>query len=180
MSEALLAKYGIRQIGYYVESIEDTARAMRERLGAGPFIDMGVSEPMSLLYRGMPSGTRTRCALGQLGDMQLELIEVKTDEPDVYKDLGHYGMHHLCIWADDVDAVRDEFERVGIEAAMELVSSQGLKVVYFDARAQLGSFIEVNAPLDQLAGAVKAVHANATSESPALLTMEQLMGMMGR
>lgn len=94
--------------------------------------------------------------------------------------LGHYGMHHLCIWADDVDAVKDEFERVGIEAAMELASSQGLKVVYFDARAQLGSFIEVNAPLDQLAGAAKAVHANATSESPTLLTMEQLMGMMGR
>lgn len=180
MSETLLSKYGIKQIGYYVESIEETAQATRDLMGAGPFIDMGVSEPASLLYRGAPSGTRTRCALGQLGDMQLELIEVKTDEPDVYKDLGHYGMHHLCIWADDVDAVRAEFEKAGIETAMEMVSGQGLKVVYFDARAQLGSFIEVNAPLDQLAGAVKAVHENATPEMPALLSMEQLMGMMGR
>ena len=180
MIETLLTKYGIKQIGYYVESIEETAQAMRDLMGAGPFIDLGVSEPTSLSYRGAPSTTRMRCALGNLGDMQLELIEVKTDEPDVYRDLGHYGMHHICIWCDDVDAVKAEFSQAGIEAAMEMVSGQGLKVVYFDAREKLGSFIEVNAPLDQLAGAVKAVHENATSETPALLTMQQLMGMMGR
>ena len=43
---------------------------------------------------------------------------------DVYKDLGHYGMHHICIWVDDVAAVKEEFEQAGIEAAMEMVSSQ--------------------------------------------------------
>ena len=180
MSKELLGKYGIKQIGYYVESIEETAQAMRDRLGAGPFIDMGVAEPASLLYHGEPAGTRTRCALGNIGTMQLELIEVKTDEPDVYKDLGHYGMHHLCIWADDVDAVVAEFKEAGIEPAMEMVSGQGLKVVYFDAREQLGSFIEVNAPIEQLAGAVAAVHANATPETPTLLTMQDLMAMMSR
>lgn len=180
MIETLLAKYGIKQIGYYVESIEETAQAMRDLMGAGPFIDLGVSEPASLLYRGKPSTTRTRCALGQLKDMQIELIEVKTGEPDVYKDLGHYGMHHLCIWTDDVDEVKAAFEKAGIESAMEMVSGQGLKVIYFDAREKLGSFIEVNAPLDQLAGAVRAVHEKAMPEMPTLLSMEQLMGMMAR
>lgn len=180
MSKELLGTYGIKQLGYYVESIERTAQDLRDRLGAGPFVDLGVSEPASLLYRGKPSGTRTRCALGNLGAMQLELIEVKTDEPDVYKDLGRYGLHHLCIWADDVDAVRAEFEAAGIEVAMEMVSGQGLKVLYFDAREQLGSFIEVNAPIEQLAGAVRAVHENAAPDTPTLLTMEQIMGMMGR
>lgn len=180
MSKELLGKYGIKQLGYYVESIEKTAQDMRDLLGAGPFVDLGVSEPASLLYRGKEAGTRTRCALGNLGSMQLELIEVKTDEPDVYKDLGHFGLHHLCIWADDVDAVAAEFEEAGIEAAMEMVSGQGLKVVYFDARAQLGSFIEVNAPTEQLSGAVAAIHANATPETPTLLTMQDLMAMMGR
>ena len=170
MSKELLGKYGIKQLGYYVESIEKTAQDMRDLLGAGPFIDLGVSEPASLLYRGKEAGTRTRCALGNLGSMQLE----------VYKDLGHFGLHHLCIWADDVDAVAAEFEEAGIEAAMEMVSGQGLKVIYFDAREQLGSFIEVNAPIEQLAGAVAAVHANATPETPTLLTMQDLMAMMGR
>ena len=60
MVETLLTKYGIKQIGYYVESIEETARAMRERLGAGPFIDLGANKPSSLLYRGNESGTLTR------------------------------------------------------------------------------------------------------------------------
>lgn len=180
MVETLLTKYGIKQIGYYVESIEETARAMRQRLGAGPFIDLGANKPSSLLYRGNESGTLTRCAIGNLGDMQLELIEVLTDEPDVYKDLGHYGMHHICIWVDDVAAVKEEFEQAGIDAAMEMVSSQGMPVIYFDAREQLGSFIEVNPPLNQLAGAAKALHEKATPEMPDVLPMEQLMCMMGR
>ena len=180
MSETLLTKYGIKQIGYYVKGIEETAQTMRDLLGAGPFIDLGANKPASLLYRGEDSGTLTRCAIGYLGDMQLELIEVLTDEPDVYKDLGHYGMHHICIWVDDVDAVKTKFQDAGIETAMEMVSGQGLKVIYFDAREKLGSFIEVNAPLDQLAGTAKALHEKATPEMPAVITMEQLMGMMGR
>lgn len=180
MSKELLGRYGIKQIGYYVESIEETAQAMRDRLGASPFVDMGVSEPASLSYRGEPSGMRSRCALGQLGAMQIELIEVVTDGPDVYRDLGHYGLHHLCIWADDVDAVVEEFAAAGIEVAMEMVSGQGLKVAYFDAREQLGSFVEVNAPLDSLAGAVAAIAAKADESTPTLLTMQQLMAAMGR
>lgn len=89
-------------------------------------------------------------------------------------------MHHICIWVDDVAAVKEEFEQAGIEAAMEMVSSQGMPVIYFDAREQLGSFIEVNPPLAQLAGAAKTLHEKATPEMPDVLSMEQLMGMMAR
>ncbi len=85
MAETLLNKYGIKQIGYYVESIEEAAQRFRDLLGAGPFVDLGVSEPASLTYRGASSGMRSRCALGHFGAMQIELIEVLTDEPDVYK-----------------------------------------------------------------------------------------------
>ena len=174
--EALFGKYGIKQLGYYVESIEDAAQRFCSLLGAGPFVDLGVSEPAELTYRGVPSGMRSRCALGHFGDMQIELIEVVTDEPDVYKELGGYGLHHICIWADDVDAVKADMAAAGIEAAMEMTSGQGLKVVYFDAREQLGSFIEVNAPIEQLWQGIKSVHEKSPAGAPALMPMSALMG----
>ena len=120
----LLGKYGIKQIGFYVKNLEESAKMFNELIGAGPFIDLGVSEPASLTYRGKDSGMRSRCALGHIKDVQIELIEVVTDEPDVYKDNG-FGIHHLCIWSDDVDAVAEEFKAAGVEVAMEMVSGKG-------------------------------------------------------
>ena len=60
-----------------------------------------------------------------------------------------------------------------------MVSGQGLKVVYLDAREQLGQYIEVNAPIEQLAGAVAAVHAKWEGDE-SVIGMDVLMKMMGR
>lgn len=176
MIQGLLNKYGVKQLGYYVESLERSAELFRTMLGTGPFVDLGVSEPETLLYRGKESAMRSRCALGYLGTMQIELIEVQTEEPDVYKELGHYGLHHICIWADDVDQVIQDFTNADVDIVMEMISSQGLKVVYFDARETLGSFIEVNAPLTQLAEGIQALSAKDDGNMPALIPLQALMG----
>lgn len=175
MYETLLTKYGIKQLGYYVKSIEEAAEAMGTLVGAGPFFDMGVNEPAKLEYRGKESSSLTRTALGHFKDIQIELIEVVNDEPNVYDDLGHYGLHHLCIWADDSEKVAKEFTDAGFEIAMEMVSGSGLHVVYIDAREQLGSFIEVNAPLDQLYLGIKMQHENWDGTRP-LRSVGELMG----
>lgn len=176
MKEHLLNKYGIKQVGYYVRSIEEAAQKMRNTLGAGPFVDLGVSEPAKLLFRGEPSDMRSRCALGQLAGMQIELIEVVTDGPDVYKEMGRYGLHHLCIWADDVDAVARDFAEAGYEVAMEMESGQGLRVFYFDCREDFGSYIEVNAPIEQLWQGVRKLADSDDGSLPAVIPMSALMG----
>ena len=175
MYGTLLNKYGIKQIGYYVESIEEAAQAFADTLGAGPFFDLGVSEPTTLEYRGEPSAMRSRCALGQLGQMQIELIEVQTDEPDVYKELGRFGLHHLCVWADDADEVAREMNEKGFETAMFMESGAGLRVYYFDCRDALGSYLEVNAPIEPLWQGIKAQADNWDGTRP-LRTMADLMG----
>ena len=48
MGKELFEKYGIRQLGYSVESIEETAQLYHDLFGAGPFIDMGVNAPREL------------------------------------------------------------------------------------------------------------------------------------
>ena len=179
MDNAPFDKYGIKQIGYYVKSIDESAEQFKQLFDAGPFVDMGVNKLKSCKVRGLEQPVQMRTALGQLGSMQLELIEVQSDCPDPYKEMGHYGIHHFCIWADDPGALVQEFEKLGCSVAMEIESGQGLKVYYLDAREQLGQYVEINAPLDQLAGAIAAVHAKWSNEK-SLISMQALMDMMGR
>ena len=93
----------------------------------------------------------------------------------MYKDAGRFGLHHLCIWSDDVDAVVADFKAAGIEVAMDMTSGSGLRVVYFDCRNELGSFIEVNTPLTQLYEGIKAMHQNWDGSRP-LRPIAELMG----
>lgn len=171
----LLGTYGVKQLGYYVKSIEETAQLMADALGAGPFFDMGANVPAKLEYRGKESESLTRCALGHCNDIQIELIEVVNDEPNVYEELGHYGLHHLCIWADDTEKVAKEFTDAGFEIAMEMMSGQGLHVIYVDAREKLGSFIEVNPPLEQIYQGIKMQHEAWDGTRP-LRPITELMG----
>ena len=73
MGKELFGKYGIRQLGYNVESIEETAQLYHDLFGAGPFIDMGVNAPESCKIRGVEQPVKMRTAIGYLGDMEIEL-----------------------------------------------------------------------------------------------------------
>ena len=59
--------------------------------------------------------------------------------------------------------------------AMDMTSGRGLRVVYFDCRDELGTFIEVNAPLTQLYEGIKAMHENWDDSRP-LRPIAELMG----
>lgn len=170
----MFEKYGIKQLGYYVKSIEESAEYMRKTFGAGPFVDLGVNPLASCKVRGKDENLQMRTALGHMNDMQIELIEVVSDGPDPYHEMGHYGLHHFCIWVDDVDAAVAEFEKNGMSVAMRLTSGQGLEIAYLDAREQLGQYIEVNTPADQLWQGIKAVHKISPVESPSLMPISAL------
>ena len=172
--ETILNKYGVKQLGYYVESIEETAQLLADRFGAGPFFDLGVATPAKLELRGKECGSLTRCALGHFNNVQIELIEAANDEPSVYTEMGRYGLHHACIWADDAEKVAKEFVDAGFEIAMEMVSGQGLHVIYIDTVEALGIYTEVNAPIEQLYMGIKMQHENWDGTRP-LRTMADLM-----
>lgn len=179
MDEKIFEKYGIKQIGYNVKSIDETAELMHSLLGVGPFIDMGVNEMTNCKVRGVDQPVKMRTAIGYLGTMELELIEDMSDGPTPYKDMGGYGMHHYCIWVDDVQAAVDEFVAAGMDVAMDMVSGAGSRIVYIDAREQLGQFIEVNQPNEQVAQMGMGVHQKM-ADGPALISLQDIMAMMGR
>lgn len=178
MIDKIMNKYGIRQIGYSVKSIEETAELLHDTLGAGPFIDLGVNSPDSCKIRGVEQEVTMRTAIGYLGSMELELIEDKSEGASPYSEMGRYGLHHYCIWVDDVDAAVADLTAAGMEVAMDMVSGSGMRVVYVDAREQLGQYIEVNPPNEQLAQMGMGVHQKM--EGPALVGIQDVMAMMGR
>ena len=129
--------------------VPDIEAAMRQWLRAGstgPFIVMAHVAPSNGLYRGRPAPLEMSCAFAQAGEMQIELIEQHSDGPSVYRDMfpaGTGGFHHLCYWADGtIGEEVEHFRARGIEAGY-LASFGALDFGYFDARAQLGCFIEV-------------------------------------
>lgn len=156
MYETLLNKYGVKQLGYYVQDIDEAARTMAEVLGAGPFVDAGESTPERCVYRGQEATMTTRVALGQFANMQIELIQVTSTEPNVYSEMGRYGLHHLCIWTDDLDQTIEDFEQAGFEQAVRLTSA-GFEVVYFDCREAFGHYIEVQAPQEDFYSGLAAM-----------------------
>lgn len=177
MDNKLFGKYGIKQIGYSVKSIEEAAELFFNTFGAGPFIDMGVNEMTNCKVRGVDQPVKMRTAIGYLGSMELELIEDMSDGPSPYKEAGSYGLHHYCVWVDDVQAAVDELVSAGMEVAMDMVSGAGSRVVYIDAREQLGQYIEVNLPNEQVARMGMGIHQKM--DGPALITIQDVMGMMG-
>ena len=112
----------------------------------GPFLVMSHVAPTNGLYRGQPAELVMSCAFAQSGPMQIELIEQHNDGPSVYRDMfsaGAGGFHHLCYWADGT--IGEEVEYYcgrGIEAGY-LASFGTLNFGYFDARKELGCFVEV-------------------------------------
>lgn len=113
---------------------------------AGPFFVMSHVQPSNGLYRGQPAELEMSCAFAQSGAMQIELIEQHSDGPSVYRDMypaGTGGFHHLCYWADGtIGDEMDYYREKGIEAGY-LASFGPLNFGYFDARSELGCFIEV-------------------------------------
>lgn len=174
-TKGLFDKHGVKQLGYYVESIDESAEYLRQALGAGPFVDLGVNPLASCTVRGKDADLRMRTALGHLNDVQIELIEVQSAGPDPYHEMGRFGLHHFCIWVDDVAAAVAALEEQGMSVAMRATSGQGLEIAYMDARERMGQYIEVNTPSEQLWQGIKSVHENAPAEAPALMPMSALM-----
>lgn len=147
MYETLLNKYGINQAGYYVEDLEEASRAHSALFGSGPFIYM---DPMTntINFRGQETELIIQTAYGQLGDIQIEMIQVLSHGPDPYQEFGHYGFHHFSIWVDDLDKAVKEFADAGFEVAMRFTSGGGLQVAYVDCVDTWGYYVEMHAPIE--------------------------------
>jgi hypothetical protein len=87
-------------MAYIVADAEAAALKWVELTGAGPFwvFDVDMADTWYRGTSGQP--LRSRIALGNLGDLQIELISPSGSAPSVYVEKGATGMHHVCYWHD--------------------------------------------------------------------------------
>lgn len=138
----------VRQNGYIVRDIDAALKHWTEVLGVGPFYYIDSVPVDHFTYRGVPSDVELSIALGNSGDLQIELIQQRNDAPSMYKeflDAGHEGLQHMAYWTqtyqEDYDRLTGQGYKVGQEG--QIGGEQG-RFVYFDTEAHGGTVIELS------------------------------------
>jgi hypothetical protein len=134
------------QSAYIVNDLRAAMKHWHETTGAGPFyfmenVTMG---PDIFSYRGTPSTVNFGVALGNMGNIQLELIQAYDDLPSAYRDSykrGEEGFHHFGIVAYDYEAAHAHYAARYAEAQSGV--SNGMRFAYFDARGDSQCMLEI-------------------------------------
>jgi Glyoxalase/Bleomycin resistance protein/Dioxygenase superfamily len=140
-------EYRMFQLGFVVDDLLAAAARWASVFGVGPFHIMPrVSN--ACRYRGTDAAVDIHIGVAQAGPVQIELIQVFTDGPSVFRDLrdrydsNGFGLHQLCTVTRDYDGKTAHYEGLGYELACEF-TSPGQRVAFFDTMGDFGFFTEV-------------------------------------
>ncbi|MEP2828847.1 VOC family protein [Parvibaculum sp.] len=136
------------QNGYVVRDIEAALKHWTEVLGVGPFYYIDRVQCDWFTYKGEPSPVEMSIALGNTGDLQIELIQQRNDAPSMYMDFlnaGREGLQHMSYWTSDYQAAYDRALAAGYKVGHEgqIGGPQG-RFVYFDTETHPGTVIEMS------------------------------------
>lgn len=141
---------GIAQIGMVVEDIDKSVETYWHMFGIGPWDIYTYEKPLvkKMSYYGKPADYRIRIALSYFGPSRVELIQLlegSTVYEDFIKTRG-YGIQHVGVLVDDMEASLDLAERAGIEMIMD-GSGFGLDgdghYAYLDTEAYIDVMLEL-------------------------------------
>ncbi|GAA4120671.1 VOC family protein [Nocardioides fonticola] len=155
----LLAAGGVRQNGYVVDDLDD-AVARWVSLGAGPFFVIRHLPLSHFLHLGRESDPDLSIALGNLGDLQIELIQQHNAAPSPYRhflDERGPGLQHVSAWSTTYDATLAAAEQAERRPDTVGQIAGSARFVYFDATRLDSTCLEVSDLGEQ--GEFGVVHA---------------------
>jgi methylmalonyl-CoA/ethylmalonyl-CoA epimerase len=141
---------GIAQVALIVEDLDVTVENFWKLYGIGPWYFYTYGKPLVkwMTYHGQPSEYKMRIALSYLGPMRIELIELgegDTVYADHVREHG-YGVHHLGILVEDMEAALDEAAAAGVKM---LQDGSGFgrdgdgHYAYLDTEGEIGVMLEL-------------------------------------
>jgi len=141
---------GVAQIALVVKDLDKTVENYWKLFGIGPWHFYTYGKPLvkKMSYHGDPAEYKMRVALSYLGPLRIELIEMvegDTVYADFVKEHG-YGIHHLGILVEDMQAAIAEAEAAGLAMTQD---GSGFGVggdghyAYLDTEPHIGTTIEL-------------------------------------
>jgi catechol 2,3-dioxygenase-like lactoylglutathione lyase family enzyme len=114
---------GIAQIAIIVQDLEQSVENYWRTFGIGPWHFYTYRRPLLSLsrYHGRDVDNAIRIALSYFGPTRIELIEIQSGDTihqDFIAEHG-YGVHHLGILVDDMQAALQKARRAGFEIIQE-------------------------------------------------------------
>lgn len=133
---------GVDQIGVVVRSADQAVESLGKTFDIGPF-DIVDVEFADGLVRGEPRDFKARIAFGQLGLVQVEIIE-PTAGKSIYVDhlaTKGEGLHHLGFFVPDYEQRLEEMRRRGVPVLQSGRIGRG-RFTYFDTQSSAGIILE--------------------------------------
>ncbi len=137
----------IRQNGYVVRDINAALKHWTEVLGVGPFYYIDKVPVENFTYGGKPSDAELSIALGNSGDLQIELIQQRNAAPSMYMDFlnaGHEGLQHVAYWTLNYQEDYDRLLAQGFRVGQEGEIGESGRFVYFETESHPGTVVELS------------------------------------
>jgi hypothetical protein len=131
-----------------VRDIERALQHWTTVLGVGPFFYFERAPITEFSYRGAPSPLEVSIALGNSGDLQIELIQQRNDAPSMYRDFlaaGREGLQHVAYWTQTFEADLQRCLDAGFVVGQAGVAGGANgRFVYFDTETHPGTVVELS------------------------------------
>jgi catechol 2,3-dioxygenase-like lactoylglutathione lyase family enzyme len=147
----------IRQVAYFCPDVRQAALAHHRQCGSGPYFVADHIPLSETLHRGVARSFDHSSAYGQWGEVMIEFVQQNNAGPSAMHDLfpegsGRYGLHHVALWVDDVDAEAERLAGQGFPLAQRSVMTDGFVFAFADTSAAYGHMLELYAPVASLTG----------------------------
>ena len=133
----------VRQIGVVVRDVDAAVEYFSSSFGLGPFRTV-IRDRKSVIIHGRPAGYKVKLAFADLGQIQLELIEVlegETIQTECLRERGE-GLHHLGLYVEDLDAEVAKWESRGF-GVLQRTMPGGPGFAYMDTARVGGVILEL-------------------------------------
>lgn len=133
----------VEQIGYVVADLDAAVAHWSGQLGLGPWTVFRNTR-LEGSYRGVPTRVLMDVALAYQGNLQIELIHVRSDTPSPYAQDGRVlaGIHHIAWIVDDLDHAVAAAEARGLRPAFS-ASNDAVRVAYLESPGEAGVLYEL-------------------------------------
>ncbi|WP_225204635.1 VOC family protein [Novosphingobium huizhouense] len=150
-----LPKLPIRQVAYFCHDVREAALAHHAAFGSGPYFVADHIPLARAVHRGVERALDHSSAYGQWGEVMIEFVAQNNPGPSPFHDLfpegsGRFGLHHVALWVDDVDAAIERFAAAGAPCALRAEMNDGFIFAFADTSATLGHMTELYAPVPTL------------------------------